>query len=500
MAVNLIELATSYLPDNVVDRVSRLLDENPQNTQTALNGAFPTLLSGLAQRSAEPGGTSSVMDLVAEVTTPDRVAGEVVMPQGTIVNRLGNLANNDDDNGLIDHLQSIGSGILSSLFGDRSGAVAGALASYSGVKQSSAQSLLSLAGSVLLAIIGKQQHEDGEGPTNLAGLLSSQTGSIQSAMPSGFQSLLGSIPGFGALGGFVSGLGGIGAGMGDTVTRTAETVMPAAAPVPPKPIPTPATPLTPTPVEPVEADRPVAGIPAFNSEHTAGSGKGTNWLPWLLLGLGVIALIFFLRSCRTDESRSSAVVSTDSSSAESRRENTAEAIEATADSAASDVSSVATDANTQLGTFFKRKLSTGTELNIPERGIENNLIRFIEDKNRAVDKTTWFNFDRLLFDTGKATLKPASQEQVNNIAEVLKAYPNVNVKIGGYTDNTGNAKTNQKLSTDRANTVMNALVAEGITKGRLEAEGYGQEHPAASNETEAGRAQNRRIAVRVTKK
>ncbi len=335
MAVNLIELATSYLPDTVVDRVSRLLNESPGNTRTALTGALPTVLSGLSQRSAEPGGPSSVLDLIAQVTAPDRVAGEVVMPQGTMFNRLGGLANGNNDDGLIDHLQTIGSSITSSLFGEQSGAVAGALASHSGVKQASAESLLNLAAPILLTVMGKKLHEDGEGPVNAAGLLSNQTGYIQSAMPTGLQSLLGSIPNFGALGGLAGGLGGIGAGMGDAAIRTADTVTPASAPMPaasntsgPS-----ASPIIP----PAGAERPVAGIPAFNSEHTAGSGRETRWLPWLLLALGVIALVFFLRSCRTDESRNSAVVGTDSTSAEGRRTNTANAVEATADSVATDV-------------------------------------------------------------------------------------------------------------------------------------------------------------------
>ncbi|UHG92841.1 sodium-translocating pyrophosphatase [Spirosoma oryzicola] len=152
-----------------------------------------------------------------------------------------------------------------------------------------------------------------------------------------------------------------------------------------------------------------------------------------------------------------------------------------------------------LGAFRKQKLTSGVELNIPENGIENNLLRFISSEN-PVDKTTWFDFDRLLFETGKATLKPASQEQLKNISEILKAYPAVNVKLGGYTDNTGNAANNLKLSQDRANSVRVALEKLGIDKDRLEAEGYGQAHPVASNETKEGRAQNRRISIRVTKK
>jgi K(+)-stimulated pyrophosphate-energized sodium pump len=139
-------------------------------------------------------------------------------------------------------------------------------------------------------------------------------------------------------------------------------------------------------------------------------------------------------------------------------------------------------------------------LTVPENGIESKLVQFIEDKDKAVDQTTWFNFDRLLFDTGKSTLKQTSKEEITNMAKILKEFPAVAIKIGGYTDNTGSAQTNKKLSQDRADVVMAELVQLGIAKSRLAAEGYGPEHPVASNDTEAGRAENRRIAVRVTKK
>lgn len=146
------------------------------------------------------------------------------------------------------------------------------------------------------------------------------------------------------------------------------------------------------------------------------------------------------------------------------------------------------------------KLPDGVTLNVPENGIENQLAAFISDPTRPVDKTTWFNFDRLTFDTGKATLQTSSQEQLNNVVAILKAYPNVHAKIGGYTDNVGNAAANKKLSDQRAKNVMDALVAGGIDQSRLESEGYGNQHPVADNSTEAGRAQNRRIALRVTQK
>jgi K(+)-stimulated pyrophosphate-energized sodium pump len=153
-----------------------------------------------------------------------------------------------------------------------------------------------------------------------------------------------------------------------------------------------------------------------------------------------------------------------------------------------------------LGAKLDKALSSGVTLNIPENGIENNLLKFIEDKSQAVDKNKWFDFDRLTFETGKSTLKPESAEQVKNIAEILKAFPEVNIKLGGYTDNTGDANANLKLSGDRASTVKAELIKLGISDARLESEGYGQDHPVASNDSEEGRAANRRISIRVTKK
>ena len=125
---------------------------------------------------------------------------------------------------------------------------------------------------------------------------------------------------------------------------------------------------------------------------------------------------------------------------------------------------------------------------------------FIQNNGRTVSETTWFDFDRLVFDTGSATLRPESQEQLNNIAAILTAYPNVRMKVGGYTDNVGGADRNLQLSRGRANTVVAELVRRGISPGRLGAEGYGEQYPVADNSTEQGRAQNRRVSMRVTQK
>jgi|LakMenEpi03Aug12_release.lakeMendotaPanAssembly.Ray.scaffolds.fasta_scaffold74889_2 cytochrome c oxidase subunit 2 len=146
------------------------------------------------------------------------------------------------------------------------------------------------------------------------------------------------------------------------------------------------------------------------------------------------------------------------------------------------------------------KLSSGFAMNVSSTGVENKLVSFIEDKTKMVDKTTWFSFDRLLFETGKSTLKPESEVQLKNIVEIMKAFPNVEIKLGGYTDNVGDVAKNVKLSADRANNVMAELVKMGVAASRIKAEGFGPEFPVASNDTEEGRTQNRRIDVRVTKK
>lgn len=152
-----------------------------------------------------------------------------------------------------------------------------------------------------------------------------------------------------------------------------------------------------------------------------------------------------------------------------------------------------------LGQDVNLRLRDGNELVVGENSVENRLVRFIEGDN-PVDKETWFSFDRLYFETGSSTLKAESRTQLQNIADIMKAYPDVNLKIGGYTDNTGTDDVNLNLSQERAETALNELVNLGVDKARMEAEGYGSQHPVASNDTPEGRAQNRRIDVRVTKK
>jgi outer membrane protein OmpA-like peptidoglycan-associated protein len=153
-----------------------------------------------------------------------------------------------------------------------------------------------------------------------------------------------------------------------------------------------------------------------------------------------------------------------------------------------------------LGDMMKLKLPDGSELNVPSRGVEARLVSYLNDSSAPVSNSTWFDFDRLLFDTGKATLQPASQEQLTNIADILKAYPQVKIRIGGYTDNTGDPAANLQLSQQRADNVMAELTQLGVDPSRMSAKGYGDENPIADNSSDEGRQKNRRISLSVVEK
>ena len=153
-----------------------------------------------------------------------------------------------------------------------------------------------------------------------------------------------------------------------------------------------------------------------------------------------------------------------------------------------------------LGASIETTLPGEVKLSLPERGVETNLLGFVNDNSKKVDTKTWFDFDRILFDTGASTLRAESNEQIGNIAAIMKAYPNVALKIGGYTDNTGAKDANLKVSGERAAAVMNAVVALGVDATRLSSEGYGEKNPVADNATEEGQQKNRRVSARVTAK
>jgi outer membrane protein OmpA-like peptidoglycan-associated protein len=104
----------------------------------------------------------------------------------------------------------------------------------------------------------------------------------------------------------------------------------------------------------------------------------------------------------------------------------------------------------------------------------------------------------VLFDFGKYTLKPGARERLAKVAGVLLAYPDLKIQVEGHTDNVGSEAFNQNLSEQRANTVRDFLVTQGVKPDDVDARGFGKSQPVASNDTAAGRQLNRRVDLVVS--
>lgn len=110
-----------------------------------------------------------------------------------------------------------------------------------------------------------------------------------------------------------------------------------------------------------------------------------------------------------------------------------------------------------------------------------------------------FVLENVLFDTGKATLKPSSNKTLDELVELLKLKTTLVIEIGGHTDNVGKKEFNLQLSKSRANAVRNYIIKKGISANRVIAKGYGDTKPVAANNSEEGRQQNRRTEVNIIK-
>lgn len=207
---------------------------------------------------------------------------------------------------------------------------------------------------------------------------------------------------------------------------------------------------------------------AANAVSTAAKG-GSNILGWVLGGLAALALMFLVyKGCNKP-------------------------------TAATEAPATDTVAATTPATPEPAPAATA-ELKFEVGSQEEAMLAFIKDANQAIDKQKWFDFPEIMFDSGSAALKPESEGKLNNILSILNAYPQVNLKIGGYTDNTGDDQKNLKLSDERAKACLTWLSSKGVDAARMSAEGYGEANPVASNDTEEGKAKNRRISFSVRQK
>ena len=184
--------------------------------------------------------------------------------------------------------------------------------------------------------------------------------------------------------------------------------------------------------------------------------KKTNWLAWLLLALGVLALLFGLSRCSHRDAVETTTTTTNTVVAETP-------------------------------TAPKSAAMAGTA----------GLGAFLAGSQRAPQT---FTFDKLNFDTAKSAIRPQDQADVDQVAAVLKQYSNTHVRIAGYADTRGSEPANAALGKARADSVKAALVAKGIDAGRIETATGGDKDPVDTNATAAGRAENRRTELVVTQR
>lgn len=148
-------------------------------------------------------------------------------------------------------------------------------------------------------------------------------------------------------------------------------------------------------------------------------------------------------------------------------------------------------------------LPGGAKLSVGEYSTEAKLVKFLMDKTATLDtvKGNWFEFTNVRFKTGGAQIDSASIEQIKNMVAIANSFSSAQFKIGGYTDNSGDAAKNVALSQKRADAVLAELIKQGAKASSFTgAKGYGPEWPIADNTTAEGRAMNRRVAVNVKAK
>jgi outer membrane protein OmpA-like peptidoglycan-associated protein len=151
----------------------------------------------------------------------------------------------------------------------------------------------------------------------------------------------------------------------------------------------------------------------------------------------------------------------------------------------------------------RRKLMLDMRSNEAERARnEAEMLRKRMEELQAerTDRGMVLTLGDVLFDLNKADLKPAANQTINRLTAFMKEYKDRRVRIEGYTDSTGDDGYNQALSERRAEAVQGALLAQGIPRQRIEVEGYGERFPVASNDTSAGRQQNRRVEIVISDK
>lgn len=362
---------------------------------------------------------------------------------------LGNLLQGSSNNSTI-------STVLSSIFGDKMAGLVNAVSSFAGVSNSTSNSLLNMVTGAALGSIGKYAADNNLGADGVKSLLHDQKGVVSALLPAGLS--LASM--------------GLGSMSADPTSVPLESVQSTSFDEPK-----------------VEVNR--GGNTHVNPDKVDDNDGGGSIWKWLLpLLLLVLAAWFLWKQCNKP----------------------ADATTGMSDSTAVMTDSAATVVPVDSANMSGNKTMTdidlnGTKLKGYSQGMEDNMIKFLKAngyKNAADDavlKDTWYSFDNVNFVMGSSNeLLPGSEVQLQNLVQILKAYPDTQIKIGGYTDKVGDAAVNKDLSQKRADYLKSELTKLGVGSQVTGATGYGSEFATVdASASDAERAVDRNMAVRFAK-
>ena len=446
MPLEILEAAYLNLPDSLVSKAASSLGENELNIRKAFRGAVPAILAGLLHKTSRAGEDSTIMAMLKNI------AGS------SAINSIPELLEAKKSSSYSAAAAVPGYGIHSmipewqrSVFGAKLINIINAISIYAEIKSSTASTVLNIATPVALAPIAQYVLDNDLSFSDVESLLQNQKASVLKAIPSGFN-LTGSLG--------IDNLEDIGTKILTSIPKPHE----------------------------------------HQQNKTGFAVAGWVWALLLLLTFG--GLIWFFS--RDDETETAGNLDQADTSAKSVAVITVDTPKTIA--IAGSLDSLTGDFIYDRGVEKELRLPDRSILRAGENSTEARLFKMLSDtawKVDTVDKArNWVSLDRVFFQTNKALLTAESKAQLNNIANLLKNFPASSIKIGGYTDNTGDSVSNKKLSEQRAIAVLQGLRKFGAgTRQLTEAVGYGPEYPVCgANDTPECRARNRRVDLKVSSK
>ncbi len=446
---NLLQELNEKTAGSLAKHSADFLGEDITNTNSAVSGTYSTLIASLIQKGSEKDGAKKIFKMVEKadagiLDTVDRIFTR--SPQTV--------------NGLV----NVGTRDIPNFVGSKHREASNLIAKDSGIGKESSAKLMRLSSPFLLGMLGKHVSDGNLDEAGLLNLINGQKGHVESMMPTDMKETL-----------EMSSFGWV------KKEPVKEVKKPKKKKVKKEPK-----------LETVDHTERVAkekvvkqkkkAAPVVQQVAEETGGGIMSIFKWLLPILAIGALAWFLLTRLACGGVDVPDVKSVANNVVAKTENVATAVKDKTVSA--------------LGAVNDAALKALDGIKFTAGSAGSQMMAFIKGGGKGEGK---FRFTNLNFASGSATITGTSGVEVDNLAAILKAYPDVKVSIEGYTDSKGNPDSNQRLSQQRAEAVSTKLVAQGIDVSRIKTQGFGAANPVATNDTAEGRAQNRRIEVVIVK-